>query len=223
MTNVIDVLAKVTALALATLLVIPAQAFAESATDGLPDSQPKALHIDILEGEGALNNIQARTAREPIVQVTDENHKPVSGALVIFLIHDGSDGSGATFAPANVKTLQVTTDAEGKARARGFRPNQHTGSYTIAVSAAVAGLIAYLDIHETNRANAPPAGEPHAKLGRIFTIGIILLAGAALGYGAASSGSGSGTTITTGPGGVGPPGAVSHAGHAGVRFTFGKQ
>ena len=32
----------------------------------------------IVEGEGAINNIRLRTAREPIVQVEDENRKPVA-------------------------------------------------------------------------------------------------------------------------------------------------
>src|ERR1700712_3991708 len=51
---------------------------------------PKALFITILEGEGELNDVRARTAREPIVQVEDENHKPVAGALVLFAIPKGS-------------------------------------------------------------------------------------------------------------------------------------
>ena len=32
------------------------------------------LNLVVLEGEGATNNIRQRTAREPIVQVQDENH-----------------------------------------------------------------------------------------------------------------------------------------------------
>ena len=36
--------------------------------------------IEVVEGDGAINNIRQRTAREPIVQVEDENHKPVAGA-----------------------------------------------------------------------------------------------------------------------------------------------
>ena len=46
-----------------------------------------ALRIVILEGEDVSNNIKERTAREPIVQVEDENHKPVAGAAVLFTRH----------------------------------------------------------------------------------------------------------------------------------------
>ena len=64
----------------------------------LPDAPmpaPQGLQIEILDGDNALNNIQQRTAREPIVQVTDENHKPVAGALVLFAVRENPNGAGA--------------------------------------------------------------------------------------------------------------------------------
>ena len=36
------------------------------------------IHIVIVEGDGAINNVRQRVAREPIVQVEDENRKPVA-------------------------------------------------------------------------------------------------------------------------------------------------
>ena len=54
------------------------------------------LNIVIVEGDGAINNIKQRTAREPIVQVEDQNHKPVAGAAVIFALP--GQGAGGTFA-----------------------------------------------------------------------------------------------------------------------------
>src|SRR5580704_2436459 len=57
---------------------------------------PMALHIVILDGDNALNNIRQRSAREPIVQVEDENHKPVAAAAVLFTIHSGSAGAGGS-------------------------------------------------------------------------------------------------------------------------------
>ena len=41
---------------------------------------PPELNIVIVDGEGDTNNIRQHTAREPIVQVEDENHKPVAGS-----------------------------------------------------------------------------------------------------------------------------------------------
>ena len=50
-----------------------------------PQDAPKLI-INIVEGEGALNNIKQRVNREPIVQVEDENHKPIAGAAVVFFL-----------------------------------------------------------------------------------------------------------------------------------------
>jgi hypothetical protein len=81
---------------------------------------PTKLNITILEGEGALNNVRQRVSREPIVQVEDENRKPVAGAAVTFLLPN--QGAGATFADG-ARSLTVVTDNKGQAIARGLRPN----------------------------------------------------------------------------------------------------
>ena len=47
---------------------------------------PAKLNIVIVEGEGAINSVRQRVAREPVVQVEDENHKPVAGAAITFLL-----------------------------------------------------------------------------------------------------------------------------------------
>ena len=49
---------------------------------------PTGLSINIVEGEGAINNIRQRVNREPIVQVEDQNHKPIAGAVVVFFLPD---------------------------------------------------------------------------------------------------------------------------------------
>ena len=118
---------------------------------------PHMLYITILDGEDSVNNIRERTAREPIVQVEDENHKPVAGAALLFTIQGGSNGAGASFNGLN--TLSVTTDAEGKATAHGLKPNETQGSYSIAVSATVGVIVATAIIKQTNAlAGATTAG-----------------------------------------------------------------
>jgi hypothetical protein len=109
---------------------------------------PMMLHITILDGEDSLNNIRERTAREPIVQVEDENHKPVAGALLIFSIQNGGTGAGGSF--NGLSTLSVTTDSEGKAIAHGLKPNATSGSYTIGVTATLGALVATAVIHQSN-------------------------------------------------------------------------
>jgi hypothetical protein len=110
---------------------------------------PMMLHITILDGEDSLNNIRERTAREPIVQVEDENHKPVAGALILFSIQNGGTGAGGTF--NGLSTLSVTTDSEGRAVAHGLKPNETSGSYTIGVTATLGALVATAVIHQTQR------------------------------------------------------------------------
>jgi hypothetical protein len=113
---------------------------------------PQMLSIVILDGEDALNNIRERTAREPIVQVEDENHKPVAGAVVLFTLHSGASGAGGSF--GNLTSLSVTTGADGRATAHGLKPNASEGSYTISVTASVGAVVATeVVIHQINAAN----------------------------------------------------------------------
>jgi hypothetical protein len=128
---------RVVALALMLLMVPAPQIFAQAAA--AQAGTPMALHIVILDGEDALNNIRQRTAREPIVQVQDENHKPVAAAVVLFTIRKGPTGAGGTF--AGVSTLAVITGLDGEAVAKGLESNGVKGSYTISVQ-ATAGAVA---------------------------------------------------------------------------------
>jgi hypothetical protein len=141
----IRLLALILVLALAGTPKILAQV---AGLAGTPGAAPKELHIVILEGEDALNNIRQRTAREPIVQVEDENHKPVAGALVLFTIHGSASGAGGSFAGAT--SLSVTTGADGQAVAKGFTPNATKGSYTIEVTATLGALTALVVVHQTS-------------------------------------------------------------------------
>lgn len=137
------------------------------------------LNIVILEGEGAINNIRQRTAREPIVQVEDENHRPIAGAVVLFSLPD----RGASGVFANGQTsMAVTTDAQGRAVATGLRPNNVQGDFQIRVHASYQGKTASTSITQSNAiaAAAVAAGGVSGK-----TIGILIaIAGAAAAGGA---------------------------------------
>ena len=126
----------------------------QAGTGTIQVSAPKSLHIVILDGEGALNNIKERTAREPIVQIEDENHKPVAGASVLFLIQNGDAGAGGTFgsvsSAGSLSSYTTVSDAAGRAVGRGLRPNDKTGQYTIAVTATVGMVVARAVIGMTN-------------------------------------------------------------------------
>jgi hypothetical protein len=178
------------------------------------DAAPK-LNIVIVEGEGAINNIRQRTAREPIVRVEDENHKPVAGAAVVFAL--SNQGASGTFT-GGAHSLSVVTDNQGQAMARGFHPNTVQGQYQMHVTASSNGRTANTTISENNVAAAAGAATTAAAAGISGKlIAIIVIAAAAAGggaYAATHSGGGGGTTTTTangpititpGTGAVGPP------------------
>jgi hypothetical protein len=182
----------------------------------LPAQQPPELQILVIGGEGSINNLKQRTAREPVVEIRDRNNRPVAGALVLF--EAPRNGASGTFF-GNSPTLRVTTDPQGRAVGQGFRPNNTGGNFGISVSVTHQGLTASTIIHQTNvvGAAAAGAGAGAAAAGHGKLIGILIGIGAAAAAGTAyavthsgnSSGSGSSTpatpptTISAGTGTVG--------------------
>lgn len=163
------------------LLVVAALAFA--APDAV--AQNANLKIVVIEGEGAVNIIQQKTAVAPIVEIRDRNNLPVSGATVTFSV----GGNSAAFA-GGTQTVTITTNAAGRAVAAALNPLSG-GSFQIQVSAAFQGQTAVAAIAQTNVLTiAEAAAQVAAASGAGGSSG-----GAAAG-GAASGGGGiSGTTI----------------------------
>lgn len=194
-------------LLLAGTLALPFPSAAQTPDTGLH------LNLVIVEGEGAINNIRQRTAREPIVQVEDENHKPIAGAAVVFTLP--SQGAGATFAGGQ-HTLTVLTDSQGRAVARGLKPNHVQGQYQIHVNASYRGQTANATISQSNILAAGAAGAAAAGVSGKLIAALIIVGAAAAGgalyatHSGGNSGSNSstipaGVTITPGSGSVGPP------------------
>jgi hypothetical protein len=104
--------------------------------------------ITIIDGESAMNSVQGKGAREPVIQVEDKDRKPVAGAYVEF----DTPGSGAGAAFANGSThFATTTNADGMAVASGLANNGVAGAYIILVHVSYQGQsIGELDIHQTN-------------------------------------------------------------------------
>jgi hypothetical protein len=169
-------------------------------------SGPK-LKIMILDGEGAINSIKLGTAREPIVQVQDENDRPVAGAMVVFTLPD--HGASGVFADGT-KSMIVHTDTKGQAVARGLKPNQTAGQFKIRVDVTHQGVTTSSAVTQSNVLGAAvAAGGISAKL---ITILAIVGGAAAAGVVAATSGGNGGTTpppspttLTPGRATFGPP------------------
>lgn len=177
------------------------------------------LSIVIVEGDGSINNVKQRTSRETIVEVQDENHRPVAGAAVVFLLPNS--GPGGVFTGGS-NSAAVTTDSAGRATMPKFQPNQATGNYQIRVNATSAGRQASTTIAQTNAAGAAGAGAAgtaaaHGISGK--TIGIIIAVVAAGGAAAAAVAlNGNNKTTTPGtPTPTTPTGTIT----AGAGVTFG--
>ena len=175
---------------LAAILAVPFQ-------PARAQAPPMMLNLVIVQGDGAINNIRQRTARDPIVRVEDENHKPVAGAVVVFTLP--TQGAGGTFA-GGVQTLTVMSNNQGLATARGFRPNQVQGNFQIHVNASVGSQTATATIAQSNALAAAAgagAGAGAAVSGKLIAI-IAIAAGAAVagGVAAATHGGGSSTAVT---------------------------
>ena len=196
--------------ALCLLFVAHCPVMRAQATNGAP-----ALVITILEGEGALNDSRQRTAREPIIEVRDENHKPIAGAVVLFTL-PGS-GPGGSFAEG-AQTFSTVTDSAGRAVAHGLRPNTVSGSYDIHVKVSFNDSTAETNIHQQNVSGQSTATQHVARGLSAKTIVILVVAAAAAGTVAgilATNGGGSSTVITAGTPTVGAPSAVG-----GIRISL---
>ncbi len=167
------------------------------------------LQILILEGDGVTNLINQRSGRDVVVQVRDENSRPVPQAAVSFFLPN--QGPGGTFQDG-ATTLTITANDQGQAAARGIRLNTLPGTMQIRVAASFAGQTANAIVTQANAAGGKSSG------GMSFTAKLLIIAGlagagiaagAVVGRGGGSSSSAPtappGATITVGSPTVGGP------------------
>lgn len=126
----------------------------------LVQANPGPLTIVVIEGEGAVNIIQQKTAVAPVIEVRDRNNLPVGGVTVTFTIQGGRT---AVFAGGS-STLTVTTNAAGRAVAAAVNP-LGSGAVQIEVAAAFQGQTAAVTIAQTNVMSAAQAGASTASAG----------------------------------------------------------
>ena len=154
-------------------------------------AQNSGIEINVVEGEGAINNVRAHTAHDPVVEVRDRAGTLVADATVTFQLP--AVGTGGIF-PGTGSSLVTQTDEHGQAVARGLRPNTLSGPFEIRVTASFQGQTATAIINQTN---AIPAEAKSTK--KYWIIGLVAGAGAA-GALAATHSSKSSTPTTTQPG-----------------------
>jgi len=146
--------------------------------------QPNIV-IRVVEGEGAINSIRLRRAREPLVQVVDASGEPIQGATVSFVLP--ATGASGIFGASGL-SLTTQTDGRGMAAGVGLRPNQIAGQFRIRATASWRGATAATTLIQTN---AEPVAASSSKKIAIVTLIAVGVAGgilaAAMGGGSAAA------------------------------------
>ena len=175
-------------------------------------AQVAVLHIQVIEGEGSVNNAGSHIARPLAVEVTDETGKPVVGASVSF--HLPEEGPGGSFGNG-LRTDVTITDARGRANLHTMMLNQTPGRFAIRIVAskeqARAGMVAYQYIAATKNgtvqsASPAPGSKPSFMRGPLKWVVIAALAGGAAAGAmlATKSGAGAGSPESTATGPTSP-------------------
>jgi hypothetical protein len=178
------------------------------AQQSAPAPSPAKLHINVVEGDAQLVNIKSRVNPAPVIEVLDENNKPVEGAVVSFFLP--AQGPGGTFS-SGANNTAVTSDRSGRAAAAGIIPNSQTGTWEIRVSASYQGQTAGAVITQTSVSgvSASSTGGGISKKGLIILLVVAgAIAGAVVGarsLGGGSSSASPGIIITAGAPSVGAP------------------
>ena len=190
MTTYLEYWTKSLALGLSFLITLP---------NAHAQTMPTELNIVVLEGEGATNNVRQRVARDPVVRVEDENHKPIVGAAVVFTLP--TEGATGEFANG-AKSLTIMTDSQGQATAQSLKMNPVAGKVPIHVNASYRGLTARTSITQFTvlppGAKASTSSSGHGGHGGLITV-LVVLGAAAAGGGAYFATRSSGSAVNPPP------------------------
>jgi hypothetical protein len=146
---------------------------------------PARIEIVVVDGSDVSTYIHQRVAKDPVVRIEDDDHRPVAGATVVFALP--VSGTSGEFANGS-KTLIVETEAGGLAAAQGLRTNGVPGKLQIYVTASFHGARARTLINQVVQSgpgNKPLASElqPSRSSGRWkwIVMGVAAAAGAGAG------------------------------------------
>jgi hypothetical protein len=160
-----------------------------------PASQ-KRIKINVVSGEGAVNNVAMRVASQAVVEVVDDAGAPIEGAEVIFQVPAAGPG-GSFFGGMTTQTQR--TDAKGRAQMSSFTPNDFYGKFQILVRASAGGATAETIIRQSNGGpNRSGSSASSSSSKKKLAIAAAIIAGAAIAGGvAATRGDGNGTPAST--------------------------
>jgi hypothetical protein len=179
------------------------------------------LHIEILKGDGGVNDLKEKLAVVPVVEVRDRNNLPLVGIPVTFTAP--GEGPSVIFLNGS-RSITVPTNSSGQVTLEGLKP-VNEGGFRIGVSASFQSQTAITEISLNNVSAAEAEGRPTPRPVRSPNrsnnkmIGILIGVGAAAAVGIgvglshhgssspSSTSSTSSATIGLGSGGptAGPP------------------
>jgi hypothetical protein len=161
-----------------------------------------------------MNDLERRVMAPLVVQVLDQNDRPMEGAQVVFRFP--VSGPSATF-PGGKTSVSVRTNQTGQAPAVNWMANSETGGFQVHINASYGNQVGETTVLMTNVTRIAESARLTSGVKREslwshrwFKVAVIGGAAVAVGLGVyfgtrGGSKSGSTVTITTGPPTVGAP------------------
>jgi len=175
----------------------------------------KNLKILVLAGNGEMNDLERRVMAPLVIQILDQNDRPVEGAEVVFRFP--LNGPGAAFQSG--KTSQtVRSNGTGEAAAVNWMADNEVGTFEIHVTATYGNEFGETTIKMSNVTRIVESAKKGAKQAHWYSptwVKVALIGGAAgavvgiilatRGGGHSSTGGAVPITVTPGPPTVGQP------------------
>jgi hypothetical protein len=118
---------------MALILAVPPSSLAQEIPKPVPSTPTvQSLRVVPLAGHGEMNDLDRKIMAPLVVQVLDQNARPVIGADVVFRFP--LNGPSASF-PNQQNSLTVKSNADGQAAAVGWTANGVAGTFEVRVTA----------------------------------------------------------------------------------------
>lgn len=132
----------------------PAAQPAAAQAAGAPTPPPtvEGLKVIALAGKDEVNDIQRRVMAPLVVEVLDQNDRPVQNAEVVFRFP--LQGPSAAF-PGGKTSLTARTNGQGQVAAMNWMANNETGKFDVHVNASYGNQVGSLTLSMINANNVP--------------------------------------------------------------------
>ncbi len=177
----------------------------------------EGLKVMVLAGRNEANDIQRKVMAPLVVEVLDQNDRPVEGAEVVFRFP--LEGPSATFSGGRTSQT-VRTNGQGEAAATNWMANNQTGRFQVHVSASYGNQVGDVTFAMANSTRVTQSGAGVLNAGTekrggwlsptwvkiaVAAGGAALVAGIILATRGGSASSGRTVTITPGTPSIGGP------------------